>query len=79
MLLAQDGRLTVDDPVEKYFTDAREAWQAITVRHFLTHTSGVLREGPAFDPMKVQADSIVISSAFERPLEFPTGDGAVSR
>jgi CubicO group peptidase (beta-lactamase class C family) len=73
MLLAQDGRLAVDDPVGKYFTDAPESWQAITVRHFLTHTSGVLREGPAFDPQKVQADSIVVSSAFERPLEFSTG------
>ena len=73
MLLAQDGKLTVDDPVAKFFTDAPASWQPITVRHFLTHTSGVLREGPAFDPLKVQADSIVISSAYGRPLEFPTG------
>ena len=47
--------------------------RGITLRHFLTHTSGVIREGPAFDPFKVQADSLVIQSAFPRPLEFPTG------
>lgn len=73
MLLAQDGRLTVDDPVAKHFTGAPESWRGITLRHFLTHTSGVLREGPAFDPMKVQPDSMVVRSAFAPPLEFPTG------
>jgi D-alanyl-D-alanine carboxypeptidase len=73
MLLAQDGRLTVDDPVGKYFTGAPESWRGITLRHFLTHTSGVLREGPAFDPLTVQPDSIVVRSAFALPLEFPTG------
>ena len=73
MLLAQVGRLSVDDPVAKYFTDAPESWRGITLRHFLTHTSGVTREGPAFDPLKTQPDSVVIRSAFARPLEFPTG------
>jgi D-alanyl-D-alanine carboxypeptidase len=73
MLLAQDGKLTVDDPVAKFFTDAPQSWPPITVRHFLTHTSGVVREGPAFDPMKAQSDSIVVSSAFGLPLVFPTG------
>ena len=73
MLLAQDGRLTVDDPVANYFPGAPDAWGGITLRHFLTHTSGVLREGPAFDPLKEQPDSIVIRSAFASPLEFPTG------
>jgi D-alanyl-D-alanine carboxypeptidase len=73
MLLAQDGRLGVDDMVVKHFAGAPESWRGITLRHFLTHTSGVLREGPAFDPLKVQPDSVVVRSAFERPLEFPTG------
>ena len=73
MLLAQDGRLSVDDPVAKHFPGTPESWGRITLRHFLTHTSGVLREGPAFDALKIQPDSIVIRSAFASPLEFPTG------
>jgi D-alanyl-D-alanine carboxypeptidase len=73
MLLAQDGRLAIDDSVAKHFTGAPESWRGITLRHFLTHTSGVVREGPAFDPLKPQPDSVVIRSAFVRPLEFPTG------
>ena len=73
MLLVQDGRVSLDDPVAKYYADAPESWRGITLRHFLTHTSGVLREGPAFDPLKAQPDSIIVRSAFVRPLEFPTG------
>ena len=73
MLLVQDGRMSVDDPVSKHYAGTPEAWRGITLRHFLTHTSGVLREGPAFDPLRMQPDSIVIRSAFERPLEFPVG------
>ena len=73
VLLAQDGRLSLDDSIAKYFSDAPQSWRGITLRHFLTHTSGVLREGPAFDPLKVQPDSVVIRSAFASPLEFPTG------
>lgn len=73
MLLAQDGKLSVDDPVSKFYPGAPESWRGITLRHFMSHTSGVLREGPAFDPLKVQADSLVVLSAFDRPLEFPTG------
>lgn len=73
MLLAQDGKLGVDDPVSKYYPNAPASWSGITLRHLLTHTSGVLREGPAFDPLQVQADSMVVRSAFERPLDYPTG------
>jgi CubicO group peptidase (beta-lactamase class C family) len=73
MLLVQDGKIGLDDPVSKYFPGTPDTWQGITVRNFLTHTSGVIREGPAFDPLKVQPDSIVIKSAFEKPLEHPTG------
>ena len=73
MLLVQEGRLGIDDPVAKFVDDAPESWRGITMRHFLTHTSGVIREGPAFDPQKIQPDSVVIRSAFAQPLVFPTG------
>jgi D-alanyl-D-alanine carboxypeptidase len=73
MLLAQDGRLSVDDPVGKHIDGVPESWRGITLRHFLTHTSGVVREGPAFDASRVQPDIDVIRSAFAAPLEFPTG------
>jgi len=73
MLLAQDGKLSIDDPISKYFADAPSSWSAITVRHFLTHTSGVQREGPAYNKDKVQADRVIVQSAYPMPLKFETG------
>jgi D-alanyl-D-alanine carboxypeptidase len=73
MLLAQEGKLSVDDPVSKHLAGTPESWRPITLRHFLTHTSGVQREGPAFNPTKVQHDSVVVQSAYAQPLQFPTG------
>ena len=72
-LLQQEGRLGFDDPISKHVAGTPETWSGVTLRHLLTHTSGILREGPAFDPLRVQPDSVVIRSAFAAPLEFPTG------
>jgi D-alanyl-D-alanine carboxypeptidase len=73
MLLVQDGRLSLDDPVSKYLDGTPESWRDIKIRHFLTHTSGVVREGPAFNPFKVQPDADVIKSSYPLALRFPTG------
>ncbi len=73
MLLVQDGKLSLDDPVSKYLDGTPDTWKDITIRHFLTHTSGVVREGPAFDPFKVQPVAAVVRSAYPLPLRFPTG------
>jgi CubicO group peptidase (beta-lactamase class C family) len=73
VLLQQEGRLRFDDPISKHFAGTPDSWKGVTLRHLLTHTSGILREGPAFDPLRVQPDSIVIRSAFAAPLEFPVG------
>src|SRR3989304_6327148 len=43
MLLALDGKLTLEDPARKYLPELPEYDRPITIRHLLTHTSG-LRE-----------------------------------
>jgi CubicO group peptidase (beta-lactamase class C family) len=73
MLLIQDGRIGLDDPVSRYLEGTPASWAPITIRHFLTHTSGVVREGPAFDPFKIQSDADVVKSAYPLPLRFATG------
>jgi len=50
MTLVEEGRLALDDPVSKYL-DAPASWKGITVRHLLTHTSG-LGEYPEDFPMQ---------------------------
>jgi D-alanyl-D-alanine carboxypeptidase len=73
MLLAQDGSLRVDDRVSTYLDDTPTSWAPITIRHLLTHTSGLERESPAFDPMKVQSDGRVIEALYRRRLLFRPG------
>jgi CubicO group peptidase (beta-lactamase class C family) len=41
MMLADEGRLHLDDPIGKYLSGLPEAWSAITIRHILSHTSGL--------------------------------------
>jgi CubicO group peptidase (beta-lactamase class C family) len=41
LLLAQRGQLSLDDQVQKYFPDWADHGSPITIRHLLTHTSGL--------------------------------------
>jgi len=41
LLLAERGKLALEDPVRKHWPDAPAAWDAITIYHLLTHTSGI--------------------------------------
>ena len=41
LLLAEDGKLSVDDKISKHLKETPAAWSNITVRHLLTHTSGI--------------------------------------
>src|SRR5687768_3113103 len=73
MLLVQDGRLTVDDPVAKYFPDAPPSWAPMRVRHLLSHTAGLVRESPTFDPMKATSDADIVRGLYSLPLRFEPG------
>ena len=41
LLLEEQGKLKVEDPVSKYVPDAPPAWEKITIFNLLTHTSGI--------------------------------------
>jgi len=41
LLLAQEGRLSLDDPVRRYIPEVPDYGRPITIRHLLTHTSGL--------------------------------------
>jgi D-alanyl-D-alanine carboxypeptidase len=45
--LADQGRLSVDDPLSRFFPAARPVIGALTLRHLLQHTTGLTRGGPA--------------------------------
>jgi CubicO group peptidase (beta-lactamase class C family) len=74
MKLMEEGKLNIDDSVHKYFTDAPETWRPITIKNLMSHTSGLQREGPAYDNNKIQPDINIIKSAYSLPLVFKTGE-----
>jgi CubicO group peptidase (beta-lactamase class C family) len=42
LLLAEDGELSIDDPVRRWLPTLHEVTEPITIRHLLTHTSGLI-------------------------------------
>ncbi len=68
--LLQDGKLSIEDPVHKYFPDAPETWRPITIKNLMSHTAGLKSEGSAYDNFKIQPDSNIIKSAYKEPLVF---------
>ena len=74
MLLVQDGKISLDDNVGKFLEGTPDTWNPITIRHLLTHTSGIVREAPGFDPLKIQNDADVIKTAYSLPRRFTPGE-----
>ena len=74
MILVQDRQIALDDRISKYIEGTPDTWKDITVRHALTHTSGLVREAPGFDAYRIQPDIEVIQSAFALPLQWRPGD-----
>ncbi|MDX1584627.1 MAG: serine hydrolase domain-containing protein, partial [Thermoanaerobaculia bacterium] len=42
LLLTEDGRLSIDDPIAKWLPSLPPATEEVTIRHLLTHTSGLI-------------------------------------
>ena len=50
LLLAQDGKLSIDDPIKRFLPTLPPEDDAITIRHLLTHTSGLIDYEDLMDP-----------------------------
>jgi hypothetical protein len=74
LLLARDGKLSIDDPIRKHLPEAAEAWSAITIRHLLTHTSGLSDPYSKLDLRKDYTDAELLKIEGELPLLFPPGE-----
>jgi CubicO group peptidase (beta-lactamase class C family) len=42
LLLREDGKLSLNDPVRKWFPSLPAAVDSVTIQHLLTHTSGII-------------------------------------
>ncbi len=41
MMLVEEGKISLDDSITKYFPDAPAAWKPILIKNLLSHTSGL--------------------------------------
>ncbi|MGV3616827.1 MAG: serine hydrolase domain-containing protein [Fimbriimonas sp.] len=41
LMLVDEGKLSLDDPVSKFVPETSVAWEPMRIRHLLTHTSGL--------------------------------------
>lgn len=81
MLEVQDGKLALDESITKYFPDAPTSWKPITIRHLLTHTSGIadysygLGDGgrEPFDSRRDYTEEELTKAFYGLPLEFEPG------
>ncbi|WP_374580460.1 serine hydrolase domain-containing protein [Pseudoduganella sp.] len=74
MLLAQDGKLSLDDPLSKHLANTPKAWEGITIRHLLTHTSGLGDPYAKLDLTRNYSDEELIALEADIPLLFAPGE-----
>lgn len=70
MRLVERGRLTLDDPLTRFFPDAPSTWSRIRVRQLAHHTSGLADDLGQPRPQTVAA---IVAAAQARPLAYEPG------
>ena len=74
MKLHDEGKLNVDDPASKYVKGLDEGEKAkITLRHLLTHTSGMYEWYPLYYFSQQRATTYAFIK--QLPLKYPVGEG----
>jgi len=81
MMLVESGKVKLDDTITKYFSEAPAAWSRITVRHLLTHTSGIPDYGGEEDTMgkgvlnfrEDYTEDDLVQRFAKMPLDFEPG------
>lgn len=74
MMLIEEGKLSLDDRITKFFPDGPQSWQSITVRHLLTHTSGMTDYPPDFDLRRDYTEDELYQRIKPIPLAFQPGE-----
>lgn len=75
MMLVEEGKISLDDPLAKYFEGAPESWQKIKVRNLLTHTSGLPDyTDEMVDFQKNYSEADLVEYAKKLPLQFEPGE-----
>ncbi len=75
MMLVEEGKMSLSDPISKYIPDAPDIWKAITIRHLLTHTSGISNK--LYKEISLRQDyseDELVKKIAAIPLDFQPGE-----
>jgi len=76
MMLVEEGKVALEDPVSKFLDGTPESWKPVTIRHLLSHTSGIkdfINEPTASLRLDVSEKDVLAATA-PRPLNFKPGE-----
>jgi CubicO group peptidase (beta-lactamase class C family) len=73
MMLVEEGKVRLDDPLTKYFPDAPASWREVTVRELLSHTAGFGDYPEKFNFRKDWTEDQELKLVESIPLAYPPG------
>jgi CubicO group peptidase (beta-lactamase class C family) len=77
MMLADEHKLNLDDPVSKYLPEVPAAWNKVTLRLMLNHQAGIPQyttpQRQRLDLSHDYSDAELIQLAISQPLDFEPG------
>ena len=77
LMLAEEGKLALNDPITRFFPDYPTQGKVITVEHLLTHTSGIVSYTSKPDYVSTMAQDFTVARMIDGfrndPLEFEPG------
>jgi CubicO group peptidase (beta-lactamase class C family) len=75
VLLSEHGRLGLDDAITRYLPEGSGIWPEVTIRHLLTHTSGISDQSlDTLDWRKDYSEEELVRLAAAQPLLFAPGE-----
>jgi len=73
MLLVEEGKIGLNDPLSKYFADGPSWWKEVTIRELLSHTAGFTDYPKDFDLRKDYSEEELLKMVEAIPPAYPSG------
>jgi CubicO group peptidase (beta-lactamase class C family) len=73
MMLVEEGKVRLDDPIKRYLKESPATWNQVTVRELLSHTAGFTDYPKNFDFRKDYTEPKLLKIVVGSPLAFQPG------